>query len=671
MRDLDDLLARAVPRLAKGDKKAQKLKSRLVKLAAAYWKRGPKRLEKLGVKVRGDLPSLDASDADAFLAGAHEALGDKGFVRFMSGVKKELAKKLAEKKGEALRAKPKAKPKPKPADVPAELTMSDEGPVEGGGLDLALPEDSDDGLAIPGEDELSIPDLGGDDEDGHDAVPEVDLDALEIMGDVGGPAAAPAAEEEAKDETDPDRALASYRRTGDPKHLEKAKELFKKAAKAAKNPVARGAARGGLAEVYLIAGSLDKAKDQAKKALKDFPAAPAANAVLCRAEWPKEAERERLAASLRQAEAKLDRSDWDGAKAAAKALKKAFPKEPFWALVLLAVACETRKGFDAALGQAWKLYPASEDFADVLPGNAIEEPIMRRCIDWLQDEIKEKGGDVLGQTVKEVTSKSNVVAGAFQIPLGLARAAVAGRGAMDSSIEQQLRVWAGHAIFLSQHYDHAKDVYTAARKLDREGGLIPEIQKGETQCGVMKRSFDKPGVKHRGGKFDGVGVEAYRKAVTARLQRASGAAEGDRKKLDAKETALLEAILADEGRKKKLQKRAKKAGQDDPFAALDALEAEVGAAKEEAPKKGGFLGRMKAAANKALDKAKGAMAAGKRKAALKALGEALRDRPDGGWKDADLDALLEKLDKVEPRLSFLEEEAGRMAQALAKADDLT
>jgi hypothetical protein len=169
-----------------------------------------------------------------------------------------------------------------------------------------------------------------------------------------------------------------------------------------------------------------------------------------------------------------------------------------------------------------------------------------------------------------------------------------------------------------------------------------------------------------------VGITQFRKATAARLKRILDDAEGDRRKLDAKEASIVEKILSDGGRRKKLKSRAKKADEADPFAQIEGLEGQASGAGEKAEpqKKGGLFGRMKAAATKAIDKAKGAVAASKVKEAKKALGRRLRDRPDGGWKDAELDTFLDKVDKLEPRLEFLEEEAEKARYAAGRAGDL-
>ena len=716
-RDITTLLHKAVPRLKKGDAKAQKLEARIVKLGASLWNKGPRGLRKIGVKLEPD--DHRPLERDELLEGAREILGDREFVRFVRKVKDVLSQKLAKKAsatqgaagGESGSGRVSSKEKRRKARRKREaieeqeqleqvaverpqtdLTMSGSGALaipEDSGEGLVIPDDEG-GLAIPGDDELAVPSLEPESGGGADAL-DFDLDNLDL--EVASPSAGAAAEatpaslgiDEGQDDDDAargaERALLRYGRTGEKSDLEAAKKLFKQAVKEAEGPVAQGAARGGLAKVYFLGGDLDKAKDLANKALKAFPHEPTANAVRCQVEWPKEVERERIKALLARAESAMSTSDHGEVKAVAKTLHKEFPKEPFAGLLLLAVECDTMSSdLEEPLRKAWKHYPASPEFGDLLLGERLERQIVGHGTDWLLTKIDDTAddGEVLKATVKDPTGKDNVWAGAFQIPLGLSRAALCGRRKMDTSEKQNVVLWAGKCVFAAQYYDQAKEIFGKAARVDREGGAIGEIRKMETQCGVLKRAFDRPGVKFKSGKIDGVGIERYREAVAARLKLVLDDLEGDRGKLEAKEAKIVDAILADPARKKAIQKAAKKAGNEDPFAAWDALEAE-GAAAAEKPakaekKKGGLFGRMKAAAAGAVEKAKaaaqGAMLASKKKEARRAMGERLRDRPDKGWGDKELDSFLAKAALIEPRLDFLDSLAEDLRAAAGRAKDL-
>jgi hypothetical protein len=263
--------------------------------------------------------------------------------------------------------------------------------------------------------------------------------------------------------------------------------------------------------------------------------------------------------------------------------------------------------------------------------------------------------------------------------------ALATREKLGPVEEQELRKWTGQALIAAQYYDHAKEVLAAARTLDRNSHHVLEINKDETHCGVMKRAFDKPGVKAKTGKLDGVGLVQHRKAIAARLQAVLAQKDDALGGYEQDEERLVAAIVGAPERKKKLEARAKKAGQPNPFERLDAVDDELaslearGADEAPAPAAGGGLfGKMKGGFSKALDKAKSAakgaelalrkgVAASKKKEAARALAVRLRDRPDGGWGDAELDRLIDRWRDVSSRAEALEEEAEELRKAAGRA----
>lgn len=711
MADPEQLLRQAVPRLKKDDEGAQKIRKKLVRMAFAAWGEGPRRLKALGVATKRHAP-LEDDDEQAGLDALHDALGDEGFVTLFRALRDELAAKLGGKKEEE---KPKARSsssgrvrtasssgrvkksgsssgrvktasssgrvkksgsssgRVRRASGSGKLTMSSHDET-GSAEELALPADEP-VLALPPED------------DGPLGI-AFDDDALALK------AGAPAPAKPARDaeDTDPaaagDRALGRFRDTGDPEELEAAKKLFARAAKAAETDVARGAARAGLAQAYLLAGEVDKAKEHAEKALSLFPDEPNAVRVLLQAPRPGEAERRKVEAGLARARHALRGKDEAGAEAVARELDALLPREPFGPLVALAALHEKgAKGVDKALEQVWKRWPASPGFADLPLGPELERPVVLAALMWVRQRIEQEGGPVLEQTVKDVDAKTNVVSGAVQLALGVARSALATREKLRPVDEQELRKWIGQALLAAQYYDHAKEVLAAARAIDRNSGHVLEINKDEQQCGVMKRAFDKPGVKAKMGKLEGVGILQHRKALAARLQTVLAQKDEALGSFEQDEERIVAAVAASPERKKKVEARAKKAGQESPFSRVDAVEQELAALdaqktpdKPAAPEAGGggLFGRMKGGLSKALDTAKSAaknaevalrkgVASGKKKEAARALAVALRDRPEGGWGDAELDALIDRWRAVSSRVDALEEEADELRRLAGKA----
>lgn len=688
MPDAQDLLRHAVPRLKKDDDGARKLEKRLVRMARdAVADAG--RLEALGVRRKRE-PAGD--DLEAIRA----ALGDKGFVALFRGLKDELAASL--KKGEAkerpasgraakasgratkasgrakkARASSSSSGRVRKSSGSGRMTISSHDNTGSGSGELAVPDE----LALPPDDALAFP----------DEPMSIRFDAEPAAGQA---TSAPAARDE--DDADPgraaDRAVARYRSSGDPDELDQAKKLYTRAAKSAEHDLARGAARAGLAQVALLQGDTDKAVEHAEKALALFPAEPVAARVLLRARRPGEGERERVQGALARARAALRRSDHDGALAAAKELDALAAKEPFGAMVALAAQHEKgeREGLERAIARVWERYPASVGLADLPLGEELERPLVLAPLLWVRQRIEQDPGATLAQTVKDVDSKKNVVAGAVHVALGVARAALATRASLGPLEEQELRKWTGQALLAAQYYDHAKEVLAQARTIDRNSNHVLEINKDEQHCGVMKRAFDKPGVKARSGKLDGVGLLQLRKAIAARLQAVLAQKDEALGTYEQDEERVVAAVAGAPERRKKVEARAKKAGQPSPFDRLQAIEQELSSLDdraaapepEAAPAGGGLLGRWKGGLSKALDAAKSAakgaelalrkgVAASKQKEAARALAVALRDRPDGGWGDAELDRLIDRWGEVSSRAEALEEEAEELRRAAGKA----
>jgi tetratricopeptide (TPR) repeat protein len=698
MADVERLLHKAVPRLRKGDPKAAKLRGRLTRLAASLWSKGPHRLQRLGTVVGDD--DWEAvhpeGDPEAFLEQAHGVLGDKGFVRFVRAVKEELAARVARKKESAQNQPVVKPPKPKsePEPDPKAMHFSDVKEIDDGSDELALPpdeelsipDDSDMGLTLPPDEPMVeiTPDVP--------EVEEFDLMAaeqpLQIRFDDDGGAKQDAEDRSASSAAD--RALARFRRAGDLDELKQALKLYKQAYKDADGPFPMGVARAGLAQAYLLAGDRAKAQENAKQALEKFPNEPTAISVLCRVVRKGEKVRLRTDAALRRVEAALIDKDLRRVRDAAKDLKKLRPDGPEGALAELAVATVMgRDNVEDLLQAAWERYPGPATDGDLPLGKAWEDPLIKGCVAYLMRQRDADEEASLTQAVQDTGDKANLIAGAIEIALGTIRRALATRERVSKPEQQELLLQLGRALYFAQHYDASKEVLAGARRIDRNGNHVLDINRLEQQCGVMRRAFDKPGAKAKRGKLDGLGLGHFREALGARLELVLTQRQKEAGGVEEEQQALIEAIVADPKRRARIEKKAQAADLDDPFARLGMVEnqlAALDAASGEAEPEpesggGGFFGKMKAGINKAAAKAKSAakgaelalrrsMAAGKRKEALIAVGQALRDRPDRGWGDKELDAFLTRTDAVAARLECLDEEADAVRKLVGRAGDL-
>jgi len=526
-----------------------------------------------------------------------------------------------------------------------------------------------------------------------------DLDTMELAMDTGPSTPAPIRmgdDDAAPDAEDADptaaaeRAMARYKDSGDADELLEARRLYKLACKEADGKIAQGVARAGLALTYLLGGKREKAHEHAKKALSLFPGEPTAVSVWVDSEREESAARAQAEALLARANTLISREQPKELGKVAKQLQALAPDSALPALVKLAAAVESMLDGDALephLAAAWKAYPGDPEWADTPLGERVENAILRGALGWLRPRWEGEGAPVLKEAVTNVEDKRNLVAGAWQLALGVARVALSTRRRPSSDDKQQLIMQVGHALYFAQYYDHAKEVYGEARKVDRGGPYVAEVTKQETQCGVMRRAFDRPGVKAKMGQLTGVGLAAYRKALGQRLEQTIRERDTLQEKVSRDLQKIVKGIAADPRRRKLIAKNAKAGGLDDPFARLEEVESQLSsiagelaakadkadgaASTAKAKKKGGLFGRMKkglaGAVEKAKEAAKGAelalrkgVATSQRNEALKALGATLRDRPDRGWGDKQLDAFLAKFDLLDARLDYYDEEAERL-----------
>ena len=715
MADPDQLLQRAMPRLGRGDEAAAKLRRKLCALARATCKGGPEKAKKRGLSL--DARRLERlaglEDDDELLSELLARAGEAEFLRLFKRLGQDLTAALKKKReagaersassrrsgasGRTRQARPSERTRAASSRTraPSERVKAASSRSRPASERVQKKRASSQGLRPISSDELEVPSDALDvpaEEPSLElaAEPEIRLasDEAPLQVRMDGDDA-PARDAEDKDaRSAADRALERWRRSGDPEELETARRLFKQAAAEGEGKLAKGAARAGLALTLLLSGEEEKALAQAEKALALFPQEPTAVEVLLRARREGEGAREQVRAALLRGARAFASSDLAAIDAAAGELSRLAPQEPFGPLLALARLVEEGVGPDAlepALLEAWKAYPGSA-LGDLPLGGPVDVAIARAALRWVKEEVERRGPEALSATIKNVESKENVVAGAIQLALGLARVALATRKT-DAAEEQTLRMLVGQALFSAQYYDQAKEVLAAARTLDRNHPQVLDINALETQCGVMRRAFDKPGVKAKMGKFDGVGIVHYRKALAARLQRVLAERDAEQARVEGDQMRIVQAVIDDPKRRERIAARAKKAELPDPFSRLAELEAQLGDLDDQArdaaapaprAEAGGMFSRMKQGLSKAVDKAKSAakgaelalrksVAMGKKSEAVRALARSLRERPEDGWGDPELDRFLEGFDAVDARLEVLEAEAQELRSRVAKA----
>jgi hypothetical protein len=712
---IEELFARAIPKLAEVEpEKAAALRKKLGRLLAKTWSRGRDHVqEHLGIEVdeAAHEAALDGARAasaegsvDRFLESLLDAVASEKLFVKLARATAHLAKQRAEEK--------KDEPAPKRAServkkvserlkkAPSERlkkAKSERLKKVSSGRQKALTassvDDTDDGpsLAVPDEGtELAVP-ADALDEDAplritleETADPKAELRKLAAPTDKGsaddGPDLAAA------------RALERFRKDGDPAELDGARRLYKEALKAATIAPAKAAARAGLALVALSGGDETEAKRLADEALREDDCCPLAISVAARAARG-EGARERLKGAIARARAALSKGDRKALPAIIEELEEKHGDEPFAALVRFADGADRHSPSEDAIAAAWKRYP-SRNHPDLALGAGLDLVVAKGAALWALERL-EKDDAGWAPTVKDLEKKDNAVAGALQIALGVSRVALAVRSDLTKPEEQELRMASAYALLGLQHFDQSAATFAKARTIDRKTPAGFECSKGEDRCAVMRRAFDKPGIKAKLGSLEGIGLAALKKSLASKLEKLSAEKRPLDEKLGGDETETAKKLAGDATRRARAFEKMKSAGGlDETVTAIAEAEKKLGelsseqdglAAKKEkapeAPAKGGLFGKLAGGLGRALDGAKD-LAKGaelklrrqhveaKHQEALRNLGKRLRDAPDGGWKDKELDAYVARTRTLEAKLDQLEDEAGQLRKATTRASDL-
>lgn len=510
---------------------------------------------------------------------------------------------------------------------------------------------------------------------------------IEMLRPQGTPEPAPVAPKR-DDGDDPEaaaaRAIERYKKDGDQEELAQAKKLFKVAFEKAPAGVPRAAARAGIALAALLGGSDADAKKHAEKALEEDRCCALAISVAAKAARGDGA-REKLKAAVARARSALKAGNHSTVAKEVATLEQDFPQEPFAGLVSILSAAEQSRGFDEDVARAWKLYPSTL-CPELSFGPGLDAALANAVASWGHLEVEKGGADALIKTQRNLDAKDNVLAGAFQIALGVARTALATRGDVTKIEEQELRAAAAEGLLGLQYYDAAAAAFDKANAIDRQSHAAIQCKKGAERANVARRAFDKPGVKAKMGSFEGVAVAALKKVVGGRVAQATADRQKDEAALLKDEVEAVKVLAADATRRANVVKRARADGSDNPLQPLMDVEGQLDtlssskkdldeqkSAAAEAPKKG-FLGR---AFDKVKDTAKGAELAvrkqildGKRDEAYRAVARLLRDAPSSGWGDKVLDALADKGRTVNAKLDYLEDEIKQANKVVAKLNEV-
>lgn len=409
------------------------------------------------------------------------------------------------------------------------------------------------------------------------------------------------------------RAFWSFERTGDLQHLQQAATLLQEERQKAPHVMAAAMAQGGLAKVARLQGDAATAKRLAEEAIQHYPACPQAVEVLVRLDRG-EAASAGFRRSLARLGFALDQRDLGQVRALADELIKTFPNEPlpYLARMFAGSVANDEQELVTYLKAAWQRYP-SQEHADMVFGGAVDADVATALLTYGRRPYKTMEEEGLLQTITNVDSKENLIAGSLRMAVGLAKIAFT-RGGLDKPLQRQLHTVVGQGMMGLQYFEAAPEEFGKALMLAPPQEEHKAISNERIQCQALWRAFDKPGIKVQQKKFRCLGSEGMVALLKRRLEQIAKDRTTRQELLFGRGPEIVEKALTDPAFRQEIKEASLEQAMDDPMDAIEDLdrelkeiEAERDASDEQpAKKKGGLFGAIKAAASSAASAAKGA-----------------------------------------------------------------
>jgi hypothetical protein len=475
-------------------------------------------------------------------------------------------------------------------------------------------------------------------------------------------------------------ALRRFERSGDPGALAEAEQHLRKELQAAPHPVAWAAAAAGLARIELLRGKAADSEKMARAALQRDPSNPFAVEVLVRLARG-EADQAAYLALLAQLRAAVDMREPERIAAVAGRMEKQFPGEvhPALARFFAAKLVDDGAAADAALSDAWSRWPSERCVAAAF-GGMVDADVSDQLIAYGREGFKDKDGARLKQTVEDVDSKENLVAGSLRLGVALARVALAKQ--VPKAVEKRLTFGVGRGLIGLQYYDAAQPWIGRAGCL----GPTPEESKAmnneRVNASALRRAFDRPGIKAQLKAYPCLGVKAMSDMLRTRLETIRKDKEQKQQELLTRGAELAAKAASDAALRAEVGNAAQAASAPDPFGPLAAAEKELAqiAAEREAAKQpekkadaggGGLFGKLKAAATQVASSAAGAakdlqlnlketQAKARRDQAARSLAQGItKTLSDVQWRHPLLKAFAQQAATVEAFIDYYEAEEAR------------
>jgi len=486
-----------------------------------------------------------------------------------------------------------------------------------------------------------------------------------------------------------ERAIFYFERTGDPAGLDEAEKVLGQQLQAAPHATIAAFAEAGLARAALLRGDGEGASERARSAQGRDPGNPAAAEVLIAVERG-EADRAPLAARVAALGSALAEGDFGTGAARAAELRSSHPDEPlaFLAEAYMAHARGERERFEAAVREAWRRFPSAAH-PGLTFGGGLDADVADALVHYGRQPFKQNDPDRLRQTVEDIDSKDNVLAGALRLAVGLARAALV-RPGQPKARQRRLHFALGGGLVGLQYYDAAVEAFGKVVSLAPQPHEVKAVSDERIEAGALRRAFDRPGIKAQLKAYRCPVFDALRQQLQGRLEDSAKAREAKKSDTTAQGAKLADMAKQDPSIRKEIEEASVEHGMVNPFEALQVVEEEIEDIQaersklKEGPKKpakaegGGLFGRIKAAAGAAVDGVSGAardaqlklkesQASGRRQQAVAKLALVLaREWGDHEFQSPALLAFARQNKAIEALVEAYEAEEARLQAAMKR-----
>jgi serine/threonine protein kinase len=396
-----------------------------------------------------------------------------------------------------------------------------------------------------------------------------------------------------------DAALWRFEGTGYLPHLDDAEAAL------GEGPEAMTLARR--ARIQLLRGDAGAASKAAQAALAVDPAQALALVVLAGLDRG-EATAAEFRAALRRLTSQVGALRSSEARSVGAQLRRDHPSEPHphLALALVASRNEDDAAFRESVQLAWALFP-SRTYLHVRLGSGVDLHAAQALVEFGRKALASEDPATRLRTVQNTEDKGNLIAGAPRMGVGLVHAALSDCRWEPPVMREHLFALVSGLMAL-QHLSQAQEVLTRLRRLEPTPDEVRVIDEEERILAGLK-GVTQAGIQPQRGRFP---CPVY-KARYAALRDRAKLLEKRRKEYLAETGSACERIstigMEDSSARAEIQAVAQAIPLDDPFAPIDAIDADLaqvatdlGAFTEQAPpekKATGFFNRLKGAADAA------------------------------------------------------------------------